>query len=280
MSRIIPNENSWISFVANTSSTALAAPVETAPATAATGGTLAAGTYFYVVTATNAAGETVRSNELSQVAAGATSTVTVNWGLVTGATGYKVYRGTAAGAENALVGTVGAVATFIDTGAAGTAATPPASNSTGQSLSGIANLAAPKLATELNSAVDLTGFLIQITASTTGNIVPVPTLKNRFETTIPGTVGASFSADFYRDDANDLAWATLPRGARGNVVISRLGGKSATVLGMVIAGDTVEVWPVTVTSRSAAGMTSNTAEMFTVTCTVPTVPVENAIVAA
>lgn len=45
-----------------------------------------------------------------------------------GATGYKVYRGTAAGAENVLVATLGTVTTYTDTGAAGTAATVPTSN--------------------------------------------------------------------------------------------------------------------------------------------------------
>lgn len=113
---------------ANTS--ALAAPVQAASSTATAGGALAAGTYYYVVTATNALGETLKSNEQSQVTTGSASTVTVNWALVPGATGYKIYRGTVAGAEGTFF-TVGAVATFTDTGAAGTAGTPPVTNTTG-----------------------------------------------------------------------------------------------------------------------------------------------------
>jgi hypothetical protein len=43
--------------------------------------------------------------------------------------GYKIYRGTATGAENLLITTVGpTVTTYTDTGAAGTSATPPGSN--------------------------------------------------------------------------------------------------------------------------------------------------------
>ena len=95
-------------------------------ATKATGGTFAAGTYFWVVTAVNAAGETTRSNEV-------TNTLVLNdqqplsWTAVPGASSYKVYRGTAAGAEGTLVTTV-ATTSYTDTGTAGSAATPPASN--------------------------------------------------------------------------------------------------------------------------------------------------------
>ena len=107
---------------------ALATPVNAAFATATTGGTLAAATYFYRVSALNANGETLASTETSQVTSGTTSTVTVNWGAVTGATGYKVY-GRTTGAE-LLIATVGAVTTYIDTGAVSPAGALPAANTT------------------------------------------------------------------------------------------------------------------------------------------------------
>lgn len=99
----------------------------------ATGGTLAAGSYFWVVTAITAAGETMASNEVTATLSGSTSSAALTWTLPAGATGAKVYRGTAAGAEDTLVATLGAVTTYTDTGAAGSAATPPASDSTGTS---------------------------------------------------------------------------------------------------------------------------------------------------
>ncbi|MBS0364901.1 MAG: hypothetical protein JSR67_03645 [Proteobacteria bacterium] len=105
----------------------LSAPAQNAPTTAATGGTLAAATYYFVITALNASGETVASNERSIATTGATSTVTLSWAAVTGATGYRVYRGTAAGAESVYFAP-GNVTTFTDTGAAGTAGAPPATN--------------------------------------------------------------------------------------------------------------------------------------------------------
>jgi len=95
----------------------LAAPVQSALATAASGGTITAGTYRYIVTAINASGETTASNEQSIVTTGSTSTVTVTWAAVTGATGYKLYKTAAGGATGTelLYKTVGLVTSDIDT---------------------------------------------------------------------------------------------------------------------------------------------------------------------
>lgn len=102
-------------------------PVQAAATTSTTGGTLAAATYYYVITTVSVTGESFRSNEMSVTTTGTTSSNTVNWAAVTGATGYKIYRGTAAGVENVFY-SVGAVTTFLDTGAANTAGTPPTGN--------------------------------------------------------------------------------------------------------------------------------------------------------
>lgn len=114
-----------------TAGSGLAAPVQSSLATATSGGTLAAGTYYYVVTALNANGETVASNEKNIVTTGATSTVTVSWSAVTGATGYNIYRSNATGTETFLI-SVGAVVTYTDTGSGTpTSVLPPANNTTG-----------------------------------------------------------------------------------------------------------------------------------------------------
>lgn len=97
----------------------LAAPVQAASSTSTTGGTLAAGTYRAKITAINSRGETIASNEVSQVTTGATSTITWNWAAVSGATGYRVYRTLVNGAANSetLVTTLGAGATsFVSDG--------------------------------------------------------------------------------------------------------------------------------------------------------------------
>lgn len=105
---------------------ATAPPVQSAATTATTGGTgLAASTaYFYGVAAIGMPGESLRSNERSiTTGLGATNANTVSWAAITGATGYRVYRGTATGVLNVFY-TVGAVTSFTDTGAASTAGSP------------------------------------------------------------------------------------------------------------------------------------------------------------
>ncbi|MEU0940106.1 hypothetical protein [Embleya sp. NPDC005971] len=77
-------------------------------ATATTGGTLAAATYYYVVSAVIArSGETIGSVEVSQATTGSTSTVTLSFAAPTGYEGagpilYKVYRSTGTGTESLL----------------------------------------------------------------------------------------------------------------------------------------------------------------------------------
>lgn len=108
--------------------TALAAPGTVTPTGSATGGTLAAATYYYKVTALDAFGETTASPEASVTTTGTTSSVGLAWVAVTGATSYKVYRGTTAGGESTFYTTV--TNSFTDTGAAGTAGTVPTANTT------------------------------------------------------------------------------------------------------------------------------------------------------
>jgi peptidoglycan/xylan/chitin deacetylase (PgdA/CDA1 family) len=100
-----------------------------------TGGTLAPATYFYRLTATSAGGETLPSGAATVSTTTTTSSVKLTWTAPAGATGYRVYRSTASGAETLLV-SVGAVTTYTDTGALtpGTAR-PPTSNSASRSTS-------------------------------------------------------------------------------------------------------------------------------------------------
>ena len=122
-----------------------------------------------------------------------------------------------------------------------------------------------------------------INASSQGNQIPVPDLCSRFERSIAGTVNATFSAEFYRDDetAGDVPWDTLVRGKKGYFIVSRF--KSGFQPGddpKPEAGDTVEIWPVEVTSRQAGPMSSNTVQTFTVQAAVNVVPSEDAVVTA
>lgn len=119
-----PKTATFFRFVSGPNTAGIPTPIQSASTTSTTGGTLAAGTYYYVITATNAAGETLPSNEVSQVTTGATSSNTINWTAVTGATGYKIFRSTSSGTQ-AVHYVVGAVVAYLDTNAATTAGSPP-----------------------------------------------------------------------------------------------------------------------------------------------------------
>ena len=131
---------------------------------------------------------------------------------------------------------------------------------------------------ELSTSLDLTPFVISLNAASQGNIVPTPSLDSLFETSIQGTSQASFSGDFYRDDTNDDAWDAFTRGDAGYFFVSRFGGTGTN--NVPIAGETVEVWPVRVVSKTMANMANNTVETFTLTRAVPVEPNEDATVVA
>ncbi len=94
------------------------------------GGSFAAGTYYWQVTATNANGETIGSSEVSATLSGTASSVALSWTRVAGATGYNVYRGTSAASENTLVASIpyGSTVTHTDTGSAGVPTKPRSVN--------------------------------------------------------------------------------------------------------------------------------------------------------
>jgi hypothetical protein len=145
----------------------------------------------------------------------------------------------------------------------------------GFTIAPITDIAAPKIS-EITAAVDLTGYCISLNASARGNTVPTPSFDSLFETSTAGTSAATFDADFYRDDEDDTAWETLTRGERGHFVIARFGFTGAN--NAPVASDPCEVWPVMITSRTMANMSSNTVLTFTASCAVMEEPAEDAVV--
>jgi hypothetical protein len=107
--------------------------------TSTTGGAMPAGIYFYRVSATSAAGESLASIGNRVTTTGATSSAAVHWPQIPGATGYKVYRSVAAGgaefAEQLLasIGS-GATLTYTDNGSVTPAGALPTSNNTSPTL--------------------------------------------------------------------------------------------------------------------------------------------------
>jgi hypothetical protein len=79
------------------------------------------------VTAINAYGETIPGPSASQ-AVTLNQQVTLDWADVTGATGYRVYRGTTS--SNHLLIAETAASTYVDTGSAAIGGPPPSTNTT------------------------------------------------------------------------------------------------------------------------------------------------------
>ena len=148
----LPN---YISLTPPTANTATIVPSTLSGVSSSTGGTFTAGTYYWKITAVTANGESTAGNEITATLTGSTSSDALTWTQVTGATGYKVYRGTTSGGQNILVTTIGSgsTVTYTDTGTAGTSATAPVVNN--------ASLAAP------------TG--LAVTGSTTGGTLTAAT---------------------------------------------------------------------------------------------------------
>jgi hypothetical protein len=114
-----PNLGAWFEV-------GLVGPPVLVPST--TGGTLAGGTYYYVVTAIDVdGGETRAGPEAFCVVTGPQGSVPMSWSPPAGAqavVSYRVYRGTSPGSESVYF--TSATTSFTDTGAAGTSGTPPA----------------------------------------------------------------------------------------------------------------------------------------------------------
>lgn len=83
--------------VLTSAASALSAMGALGSSTATSGGSLAAGTYGYKVSALSQYGETAASAEKTQVTTGSTSTVTLTWSTVTDAVGYRIYGRTSGG---------------------------------------------------------------------------------------------------------------------------------------------------------------------------------------
>lgn len=108
-------------------------PTLNSAVSSASGGTLPEATYFYRLTATSVTGETTPSGEITASTSGSNGSVKLSWSAAKGATGYRIYRSTAAGSET-LLASLDNVTTYSDTGSATAGSTtPPTSNTASRS---------------------------------------------------------------------------------------------------------------------------------------------------
>lgn len=150
--------------------TSLAAPSGLSEALAA-GGSLSTGvTVYYKITAFNWSGETTASSEVSASPSGGNLSVALSWSALTGVSGltgfgafcagFKIYRGTSSNGENKLVATVANTATgYTDTGAAGTTATPPVSNTASTFVGSAGLIGGPQTVTGSTPSINVSSSI-------------------------------------------------------------------------------------------------------------------------
>jgi hypothetical protein len=196
------------------------------------------------MTATTAAGESTPGNEITATLSGSTSSNVLTWTQVTGATGYKIYRGTTAGGENVLVTTIGSgsTVTYTDTSTSTGSATPPV----------------------VNNAVIAPPVGLGVTGSASGGTLPTATdywvitaLTANGETTKSNEVNATITGP---TGSGALTWtadsgATAYRVYRGTSV-----GGEAYLAGYIPSGATTSFTD-TGASVEATALTSHQAQL-------------------
>jgi uncharacterized phage protein gp47/JayE len=227
----------FVTTESGTLSTTIPTPTGLGSTTNTTGGTLAAGTYYYRVTAFTHGGETLPSSEISQVTTGSTSRVDLSWSAVPGAAGYYVYRRTS-GAHERLV-MVDSGTTYTDTGAVtpDPLITVPTEDASGGRLrlpveattTGAVGNVAPGAITDLNTPVPGVNAVVNEIA-TTGGTEPETDeeLRTRILASFQG-VGAGTENDYRR-------WA-LSRPGVGQVHVRALGYGLGTVQVVLMDND-------------------------------------------
>ncbi len=130
----------------------------------------------------------------------------------------------------------------------------------------IASIAAPKAGTELSGAsiVDLQDYITPdgVNLGMSEGVVDASVLSSIAEYESPGRYKISLDFTCQRDDiaANDKAWTTLVRAARGFIVIRR----NAAAGTAYAIGDVVEVYTMTVGKRQMQKPAKNSLATFMV----------------
>jgi hypothetical protein len=108
----------------------LTTPTISGITSSATGGTISAGTYYYKMVAVDVNSSTTNgSNEVSITVTGSTSSIVISWGIIQGASSYRIFRSTTSNSYSSYVSVNGVNSVSLtDTNQATTAGTIPTIN--------------------------------------------------------------------------------------------------------------------------------------------------------
>ena len=234
-------------------------------AVAASGGSLTTGTtYYWVITAVFAYGETVVSNEKSLAISTPNLTANLSWAAVTGATGYNVYRSTTSGtygATSLVTGiTGGSTLTYSDTGAALVAGSPPANdiNITAGGLQATVSATGVNIPKEFQEITwTVSGAVITATAATAG----IPFTISVSKSSSGGTITlASATTSSGPNDVNIAAnWSTgaLPGSTTAGPASVPTQNAASTALAASSFSSLTYYWVITATTQLGETTVSN-----------------------
>lgn len=122
----------------------------------------------------------------------------------------------------------------------------------------VANISAPTT-TEIDGGTDLTSYTPKdgVSPGVNNNRVSTGDLSTAFDAEVMGTWGSQLAIEFFKDDVNDLAWDTLPRGTSGYIVIAPFTQDPAV-------GDPVYVWQIETGTSEPMASASNENQRFNV----------------
>jgi hypothetical protein len=158
----------------------LARPASPRVSTSSAGGSLASGThYFKVVALLDSGGSRAHSAASTEVSISVSSgaAVVVSWSAVSGATGYRIYRGTSAGGERVYRDTGSTSTTCTYTGSGESSGTPPGTGTLWNVKNLIELKNAQRVTIEGNVIQNVwkasqTGFALVLTPRNQGNTAP------------------------------------------------------------------------------------------------------------
>jgi hypothetical protein len=150
------------------------------------GGTLAAGTYYYQIVTVDIYGNTTTgSQEISATTTGTTSSIGLTWTAVTGAASYRIYRGTATNAQNVYY--TSATNSFTDINGTSTAGTIPISNTTYLTRLNSAGSSVLGGTVNIGTNTSVASAALQIASTTQGFLPPVMTTTQKNAISSPAT---------------------------------------------------------------------------------------------